>query len=171
MSSYCRIALSVALVSLWSAQAGSQTPASAHAQDTTAAASDVIVVHAAEITWRAGPPSLPAGAEFALLEGDPSKAEPLTLRLRFPANYVVPPHWHSVLEHVTVLRGTLHIGMGETLDRSAGVALTAGSYGVLPVGMVHHAWTGADGVTFQLHSVGPWTITYVNESDDPRRRP
>jgi len=33
--------------------------------------------------------------------------------------------------------------------------------------MVHYAWTGSDGVVFQLHSVGPWSITYVN----PKRRP
>jgi len=40
---------------------------------------------------------------------------------------------------------------------------------VMPQKMVHSAWTGSDGVVFQLHSVGPWSITYVNAKDDPRQ--
>src|SRR5256885_8553316 len=128
-----------------------------------------IVVQASGISWADGPPSLPRGAQFALLEGNPAEAVPLTLRLKFPANYRVPPHWHAVLEHVTVLSGTLNIGMGEQPTYSGGTALSAGSYAVMPLKMVHYAWTGSDGVVFQLHSVGPWSITYVSPKDDPRQ--
>ena len=74
-----------------------------------------------------------------------------------------------MLEHVTVLSGTLYVGMGEQATYSGGTALLAGSYAVLPQKMVHSAWTGSDGVVFQLHSVGPWSITYVNAKDDPRQ--
>jgi quercetin dioxygenase-like cupin family protein len=131
-------------------------------------ASQVIVAHAASLTWAPGPPSLPAGAEFVLLEGNPAEAVPLTLRLRFPPNYRIPPHWHSVIEHVTVLSGTLNVGMGEVATYTAGTALNAGSFAAMPAKMVHSAWAGPEGVTFQLHSVGPWSITYVKASDDPR---
>lgn len=145
-------------------------PASrAGAQGTAAAPPSPIVVHAPGITWTGGPPSLPPGAQFALLEGNPAEAAPLTFRLKFPPNYRVPPHWHSVIEHVTVLSGTLHVGMGDTAAYSGGTALSAGSFAVMPQKMVHYAWTGSDGVVFQLHSVGPWSITYVNPKDDPRR--
>jgi quercetin dioxygenase-like cupin family protein len=134
-----------------------------------AAGGQVIVARAAELTWAPGPPSLPPGAEFVLIEGNPAEAVPLTLRLKFPPNYRVPPHWHSVIEHVTVLSGTLNIGMGEQATYQGGTALSAGSFAAMPQKMVHSAWTGADGVVFQLHSVGPWSITYVNPADDPRR--
>ncbi|MGH7537810.1 MAG: cupin domain-containing protein [Gemmatimonadales bacterium] len=128
----------------------------------------VIVAHAREFAWQSGPPSLPAGAQFVLLEGDPSKAEPLTFRLKFPPNYRIPPHYHSVIEHVTVFSGTLNVGMGERASYTAGTALGAGSFAAMPQKMVHYAWTGTDGVEFQLHSVGPWSITYINPKDDPR---
>ena len=127
-----------------------------------------IVAHAPSLAWAPGPPSLPPGAEFVLLEGNPAEAVPLTLRLKFPANYRIPPHWHSVIEHVTVLSGTLNVGMGEQATYTAGTALTAGSFAAMPAKMVHSAWAGPQGVTFQLHSVGPWSITYVNPADDPR---
>lgn len=133
-------------------------------------AGEVIVAPSSDFEWSAGPPSLPEGSEFVLLEGDPSKAVPLTFRLRFPPDYRVPPHWHSVLEHVTVVSGTLHLGLGEEANYSGGTALSAGDFGVLPTELVHYAWTEDEGVEFQLHSNGPWSITYVNEDDDPRNR-
>jgi hypothetical protein len=130
--------------------------------------SQVIVAHAPGLAWAPGPPSLPPGAEFVLLEGNPAEAVPLTFRLRFPPNYRIPPHWHSVIEHVTVFSGTLNVGMGEAVTYTGGTALTAGSFAAMPAKMVHSAWAGPEGVTFQLHSVGPWSITYMNAADDPR---
>ena len=133
-----------------------------------ALAAQVIVAHPQAFAWAPGPPSLPPGAEFVLLEGNPAEAVPLTLRLRFPPNYRIPPHWHSVIEHVTVFTGTLNVGMGEQATYTGGTALTAGSFAAMPAKMVHSAWAGPEGVTFQLHSVGPWSITYVNAAEDPR---
>ena len=37
-----------------------------------------------EMKWVAGPSSLPPGTKAALLEGDPSKEGPFTLRLQYP---------------------------------------------------------------------------------------
>jgi len=150
------------------ALAGLPAGLAAQASATPASASQVIVAHAPTLTWAPGPPSLPAGAEFVLLEGNPAEAVPLTFRLRFPPNYRIPPHWHSVIEHVTVLSGTLNVGMGEVATYTGGTALDAGSFAAMPAKMVHSAWSGPQGVTFQLHSVGPWSITYVKASDDPR---
>jgi hypothetical protein len=72
---------------------------------------------AAEIVWRDRPPSLPAGAKLAILEGDPAKDGFFTMRLRLPDGYKIPPHWHPKV----------------------------------------------------VHGIGPWTITYVNGFDDPRK--
>ncbi len=56
------------------------------------------------------------------------------MRLRFPEGFEVSPHWHTQIEHVTVLAGTLHFGMGEKFDRAARRAMPAGSFGYWPVG-------------------------------------
>jgi hypothetical protein len=37
----------------------------------------------------------------------------------------------------------------------------------MPVGHTHFAWTDEETVV-QLHSMGPWGITYVDPADDPR---
>ena len=161
MSHRCMIA--VAALAFVPTVLAAQTPA------TPAPTPQVIVAHASTLAWAPGPPSLPPGAEFVLLEGNPAEAVPLTFRLRFPANYRIPPHWHSVIEHVTVFSGTLNVGMGEA-TYTGGTALNAGSFAAMPAKMVHSAWAGPEGVTFQLHSVGPWSITYVNAAEDPRTK-
>jgi len=42
-----------------------------------------------------------------------------------------------------LLSGTLNVGMGEQPTYSGGTALSAGSYAVMPLKMVHYAWTEA----------------------------
>lgn len=123
----------------------------------------------AEIEWRDGPGSLPPGATFVVLEGNPAEGGVFTLRIRMPDGYVIPPHWHAGVERVTVLAGTFHVGHGETLDRAAAQPLGEGSYFSFPPGMRHYAITEGETVV-QLTSVGPWVITYVNADDDPRDR-
>src|SRR2546427_13299197 len=104
----------------------------ASAQAAATPSAGPIVVHAPGISWADGPPSLPRGAQFALLEGNPAEAVPLTLRLKLPPNYRVPPHWHAVLTHVTALSATLNVGIGEQPTSSGGPTLSAGSYAVMP---------------------------------------
>ena len=120
-----------------------------------------------DIQWKEGPPSLPPGAKFALLEGDPSKEGPFVMRLRFPDGYHIPPHTHPKTERVTVVSGTLKIAMGDQLERSKAYTLPAGGFGFWPAGMKHAAW--AEGETLlQVHGIGPWAINYLNPADDPR---
>jgi hypothetical protein len=61
-------------------------------------------------------PSLPPGAKIAVIEGPLAEAVPFTFRLKFPADYKVPAHWHPAIEHVTVISGTFHMGTGDKLD-------------------------------------------------------
>jgi hypothetical protein len=121
-----------------------------------------------EIKWKDGPASLPTGAKFAVLEGDPAKEGFFTMRLWLPDGYKIAPHWHPKVEHVTVLSGTFNLGMGEKFDQSASREMPAGTFGFWPAGMRHFAWAKGDTV-IQLHGIGPWMITYVNPSDDPRQ--
>ena len=121
----------------------------------------------ADLKWSDGPPGLPAGAKMAVLNGDPGKKGPFTVRLQMPAGYKIPPHTHPTAERVTVISGTAKVGMGETFDEAAGKELPAGGYVVLPAGMAHFAWSTAEAVV-QIDSMGPFQIKYVNAADDPR---
>jgi len=48
-----------------------------------------------EVPWSEGPASLQKGAQMAVLEGDPAREGPFTMRLRFPEGFEVSPHWHT----------------------------------------------------------------------------
>ena len=139
------------------------------ADQPTKSAGDMGLFPASEIQWGEGPPSLAKGAQMVVLEGDPAKEGMFTMRLRFPNGFIVSPHYHSQIEHVTVIAGTLHFGMGEKFDRTKTRPMPAGSFGFWPIGMRHFAYTESETV-LQLHGKGPWTITYVNPADDPRGR-
>ncbi len=123
---------------------------------------------AADIKWQDGPPSLPKGAQFAVLEGDPTKEGPFVFRVKVPDGYRIPPHTHPKTERVTVISGTFHIDMGDTFDEKAGRAMPAGTYGHWAAGMKHFVWVKGETVV-QFHGEGPWTINYVNPADDPRK--
>jgi mannose-6-phosphate isomerase-like protein (cupin superfamily) len=127
------------------------------------------IVAADEVKWRAGPPSLPAGAQAAVLLGSPAEAGPFVIRLRFPDGFVVPPHRHSKDEFLTVISGRFAVSAGERLDKDSAKPLPAASFVHLPAGMAHFAW--ADGETVvQINGIGPFDVTYVDPRDDPRRQ-
>ena len=130
---------------------------------------DHAVLAPQEVKWGAGPPSIPPGAQAAVLYGDPSKEGPFALRLKMPDGYKIPPHTHPKQEVVTVISGTFSLGMGETADPAKAKALPAGGFFSLPPGMAHYAVTEGETVV-QLNSMGPWTLTYVNPADDPRKK-
>src|SRR5437660_587188 len=103
---------------------------------------DELEIYSADkIKWQQGPPSIPKGAMIAILEGDPTKEGPFVFRLKFPDGYRVPPHTHPKIERVTVLAGTLNIGMGAKFDEKATTAMPAGTFGRWPAGMKHFGWT------------------------------
>jgi quercetin dioxygenase-like cupin family protein len=122
-----------------------------------------------QITWGPPPPFLAEGAKVAVLEGDPKAAGPFTIRVRMPDRYRVAPHFHPGTEHVTVLKGTFKLGMGEKFDASALKRLPAGAFATTPPREAHFAETEGETIV-QLHGIGPWGIVYLNPADDPRRR-
>ncbi|MSP05843.1 MAG: DUF4437 domain-containing protein [Acetobacteraceae bacterium] len=113
--------------------------------------------------------SYPAGAQAALLYGDPSKDAPFGLRLKMLRGYVVPPHTHPIDENITVISDHQRIGMGDKLDRAKTQPLAAGSFYHCTPGMAHYAIADVKTVV-QLNSRGPAGITYVNPTDDPRNK-
>lgn len=129
---------------------------------------DHTMVVPTDLKW-ADVPSLPPGAKIAVIQGPLDKATPFTIRVQFPANYKVPAHWHPAIEHVTVLSGTLNMGVGDKLDEKKTMALPVGSMAIMQPKTNHFLWT-KDGAIVQAHGVGPWGITYVNPADDPRKK-
>ncbi|HET9315506.1 MAG TPA: cupin domain-containing protein [Vicinamibacteria bacterium] len=119
------------------------------------------------IVWGPAPPALPAGAQMAILSGDPRQAGPFTVRVRMPAAYTIPPHWHPAAEHLTILAGEAAVGMGDAIDTAAMQAMKAGAFAVMAPEMRHYLRAKAE-TTVQVHGTGPFTITYVNPRDDPR---
>jgi ketosteroid isomerase-like protein len=68
-----------------------------------------------ELKWGDAPPSLPPGAKMAVVQGDPTQAQPFVVRAQVPAGYKVPPHWHPGDENITVLSGTCCARHGRTV--------------------------------------------------------
>jgi quercetin dioxygenase-like cupin family protein len=120
--------------------------------------------------WGPAPPLLPAGAQIAVLSGDPTANAPYAIRLKFPANYAIPAHSHPADEHVVVVAGALSIGMGDTLAKEAAAnkTLGVGGFALMPANMNHFAYTAAQETTIVLYGQGPVEFKYVNPSDDPR---
>jgi ketosteroid isomerase-like protein len=121
------------------------------------------------LKWGDAPPSLPPGAKLAVVSGDPTQAVPFVIRAQMPAGYRIAPHWHPTDEHVTVLSGTVALGMGETFDQSALKDVPSGGYFVAPAEM-RHFFASKTAATIQVHGMGPLAINYVNPADDPSRQ-
>ena len=120
-----------------------------------------------DLKWGPAPPIFPAGAQMAVLQGDPGAKEIFTVRLRFPDGYKIAPHTHPTDEGVTVISGTFRIGMGKTFDTKGMTTLSAGGFATAPANMAHYA--AAQGVTVvQVHAQGPFALTYVNQADTPK---
>jgi ketosteroid isomerase-like protein/mannose-6-phosphate isomerase-like protein (cupin superfamily) len=127
------------------------------------------MVAASAVKWGDAPANLPRGARMAVLAGDPSQAQPFVARFQFPAGYRIAAHWHPADEHVTVLSGTMGVGMGDRFDEKALQDLGAGGYVAIPAEMRHYA-LARTAVTMQLQGIGPFATNYVNPADDPSKQ-
>jgi quercetin dioxygenase-like cupin family protein len=132
------------------------------------AASDHAMVKPDDLKW-AAMPSLPCGAQMALIEGPMNEAKPFIIRVKFPANCKIAPHHHPAVEHVTVMSGAFGMGTGDVHDPAKGMKLPVGSVAIMQPKTHHFAWTTEETVV-QVHGVGPWGITYVNPADDPTKK-
>src|ERR1700688_3825695 len=97
-------------------------------------------INSGDLKWGPAPPALPKGAEIPVLSGDPSKDGPFVLRLKMPSGYKVPAHSHPTDESATVISGNFHIGMGDKLDETKAIELTAGGDGGDPPPKNTHRW-------------------------------
>jgi quercetin dioxygenase-like cupin family protein len=121
------------------------------------------VVRPETTTW--GPSGV--GEGYVVLSGSPdTEGSPFVIRLKFGDGTRIPPHWHPVDEHVTVIEGTFYMGMGGKFDESKAEEMPAGSYGLMPKEHRHFGWTRGETI-IQIHGVGPFK-TYWVESPEKR---
>ena len=165
----CLLALALlALVSLRLAQVNRAEQKTGSATTDTHRSHSMVSPH--DVKWVPAPPKLPPGAQFAVLEGDRTKpGVSYTFRAKLPDGYSVPPHWHSMDENITVIQGTIRLGMGEKFDHAKLRDLPAGSYALLPKGEPHFNLYKGETI-IQLHGIGPYDINYVDPADDPSRK-
>jgi len=79
------------------------------------------------------------------------------LRLQFPDGYQIPLHWHPNGENVTVVPGSLSLGMGNAFDASGLRTYGSGDLVYLPPHRSHYG--EAHGPTIvQLNGRGPFVI-------------
>jgi quercetin dioxygenase-like cupin family protein len=123
----------------------------------------------ADLKWGAAPPSLPAGAQMAVVSGDPSKAEMFTIDLKMPAGYAVPAHSHPTDEKLTVLSGKLGYGMSDKLDKAKAKWASTGGHVTMDAKMNHWVFAKAP-AEIQVSGMGPFVINYVDPKDDPRNK-
>ncbi len=145
--------------------AGAQTPANkAHS-----AAAPHVIVTPSDVKWGPAPAIFPAGAQLAVVDGDPFKPGPYAVRLKMPDGYKIAPHWHPADENIVVIQGRFTVGAGDKFDAASMHELPPGSFAKMPRDMHHYA--GAHGETIvQVYGQGPFALTYVNPADDPSRK-
>jgi ketosteroid isomerase-like protein/quercetin dioxygenase-like cupin family protein len=115
--------------------------------------------HAANgLTWGdLTAPSFPPGARIAVLHGNPGGPGGFVLRLSFPDGYQIPVHWHPTGENVTVVSGSVALGMGNAYDASALHTYGPGDFVYLPPSQSHFGQ--AHGATIvQVNGRGPFVI-------------
>ena len=115
------LTLALALAALGPTAAWSEDPSHA----------DHIMVLPADLKWDDAK-ALPPGAKTAVIEGPLNEAVPFTFRVKLPADYKIPAHWHAAIEHVTVLSGTYNFGTGDKFDKEKTKALPPGSTVIIP---------------------------------------
>ncbi len=126
-----------------------------------------LLLKQSDLQWGWGPDAFPLGIHAAIVEGDPDLAEPFTMRLNFPPKYRIEPHWTTREQRLTVLSGSISLGLGDRFDPKKLELYGEGSYLVLPA-RTRYFMTSQRGSVLELRSQGPWEVNYVQKTEDPR---
>lgn len=126
-------------------------------------ATNPLVIKANDVKFHPAP-GFPKGAQIVILRGDLTKPEPYTIRFKLPAGYTILSHWHDKDEETTVISGSVNVGTGDNVDKSASTSLAAGGFAIIPAMTHHYVWTTEETV-FQLDGMGPRKTIFVNPQE------
>lgn len=88
------------------------------------------------------------------------------MRLSIPDGYRIPPHFHPVNEHVTVIWASSSLAWGTALMRPSSVP--CGWHVLDDSGRYAPVCSGQARYRAAVHGTGPWKLTYVNPADQPK---
>ena len=125
-------------------------------------------VGVADLKW-SPLPSMPKGAQVAVLHGSPAKPGLFTMYVKLPANFKLPVHSHPDERVRTIISGTYYSAIGDKVDSSKLMAFPPGTFSHVPPKVWQFAETRDEEVVFQIAGVGPTGIDYLNADDDPRK--
>lgn len=94
--------------------------------------------------------------KYAVLAGDPAKAEFYVIRLKLPANYQDTPHQHNYDKYDTVVSGTYYLGIGNKFNKDNAIGLPVGSFFKVPAKVDHYGFTKQETI-LQISGMGPWS--------------
>jgi quercetin dioxygenase-like cupin family protein len=110
-----------------------------------------------QIAWSA--PS-PAGAQNALLAGDPTKEGLYVQLVKWPAgNHFSRPHFHPHDRFITVIKGTWWVGTGTKYDPETTVPMPAGTFVTHFGQQVHYDGAKDEDAILLIVGEGPGTST------------
>lgn len=103
----------------------------------------------------------PNGTRYALLEGNRDRpGASFTYAFFIPAGFWDKAHHHTTDARVAVVRGTLWLGYGPRIDKSAAGRYPVGSYLLVPGGATH--FDGSDEDTIIIGTAtGAWKTNYI----------
>lgn len=105
------------------------------------------------------------GIQVTVVEGDPRKAGPYVIRVRFAPGVMSMPHHHPEDRLVTVIQGTWYTGKGPAFEPWNTEPLTAGSFMKHPAGADHFDGSRGGEVIVQIMGVGPSGTEFVVPAD------
>ena len=110
-----------------------------------------------QIAWSA--PSA-AGAQNAVLVGDPAKEGLYVVMVKWPAgNHFSHPHFHPHDRFITVLKGTWWVGTGTKFDPEGTVPMPAGTFVTHYGQQVHFDGAKTEDAVLLIVGEGPGTST------------
>ncbi|HXW63265.1 MAG TPA: cupin domain-containing protein [Candidatus Acidoferrales bacterium] len=115
--------------------------------------------HPDQIKWTGSS----AGAQQAVLLGDPSKTGLYIVLVKWNPHNMSRPHFHPNDRYITVLSGTWWVGSGTKFDPDATVAMPAGSYVVDLAKQPHYDGAKDEAAIIEIVGEGPATITPAEE--------
>lgn len=121
------------------------------------------IVSAAALEWKPDP--YDPRRSIALLSGDPRQSGRYDVRMRLEAGYEVGLHAHPAEdEHLTVLRGSVHVSTRE--HGPAEQVVGPGGYVVFPARTPHRLWV-TETTEVQMTGVGPRLYQFAAPGEAP----